>query len=134
MKKLGKVLLAGGVACAATLWVGAESAFAIPQFKKQFDAMYVDEDSDDPAKQALAEAAKEAKCDICHMGRNKKMRNPYGEQLSELLDKKEDKNNKEKIDEALETVAEIKVDPDDENSPTYGQLLDEGKLPVVVEE
>ncbi len=110
---------------------------AIPPFFNEFKAKYADPDGSDE-QQALAEQIEGLKqmqrCNICHEGKDKKKRNVYGEALAELLDKKEDKDNKEKIQESLDIVAEIKVDPKDEKSPTYGDLLKEGKLPVEIKE
>ena len=41
----------------------------------------------------------------------------------------EDKDNKEKIRQALETVAKESSDPANPGAPTFGALLAEGKLP-----
>jgi hypothetical protein len=46
-----------------------------------------------------------------------------------MLDKKEDKDNEEKIVEALDKVAKMHVDPKDDKSPTYGDLIAKGTLP-----
>ena len=120
--------------CCAAVAVGiaARPALAIPQFFNEFKALYADPDGTDEQK-ALAETIEAIKpatlrCNICHEGKDKKKRNVYGEALAELLDKKEDKDNKEKIKEALEKVGEMKLDPDDEKSPTFGDILKEGKL------
>jgi len=110
--------------------VGRPAAHAIPPFKKQFEAMYVHKDSTDPTEKAFAAAAKKAKCNICHVPKKKKtMRNAYGEELSKLLDKKKDKKDVEKIKAALVKVAGMKVNPDDGNSPTWGEVFKQGKLP-----
>lgn len=129
MKRVVLLSLAAMLAVTITFVADVEKAHAIPQFKKEFDAKYVDEDSDDPTKQAFAEKVKEAKCNVCHFGKKKKDRNLYGEHLAGLLDKKEDKDNKEKINEALDEVAGMKIDPEDENSKTYGELFAAGDLP-----
>lgn len=119
------------VALVVTAWMGtvAPQAQAIPAFKAEFEAKYVKKDSTDAGEMALAEAVKEAKCNVCHKGDNKKQRNHYGEQLAELLDKKADAKNKEKIQEALAKVAEMKVDSEKSDSPTFGELIKQGKLP-----
>jgi len=83
-------------------------------------------DSSDPAEKALAAAVETAKCNLCHKGKEKKDRNAYGEALAELLDKKEDAKNVDKIRKALETVA-AKASPD--GGPTFGELIKAGKLP-----
>ncbi|MCX7406240.1 MAG: hypothetical protein NT089_10990 [Planctomycetia bacterium] len=97
-------------------------AFAIKQFFDQFKAIYVKADSTDPKEKAFAAAVETAKCNVCHEGKSKKDRNAYGQALAELLDKKEDKENVEKIKKSLETVAA--------ESPTFGDRIKEGKLPV----
>ncbi len=98
-------------------------AFAIKQFSDEFKEVYVKEGT------PLAAAVEEAKCNVCHKGKSKKDRNAYGEALAKLLDKKEDKTNKEKIRQALETVAKESSDPSKPDAPTFGDLLAEGKLP-----
>ncbi len=98
------------------------AAFAIPPFGKEFDALYVKPGS------ALEAKVKEAKCNVCHVGPKKQDRNAYGMALSELLDKKDDAKNPEKIKAALETVAKMKSGGAD--SPTFGELIESGKLPA----
>jgi hypothetical protein len=130
MRKFVLLLVALG------LWVGLSqgSARAIPPFKKEFDAKYVKADSTEEADKALAKAVDKVKCNTCHLGKDKKKRNTYGEQLAELLDKKEDAKNKEKIQKALETVSALKIDPEKDDSPTFGDLLKAGKLPLTEDE
>ncbi len=111
---LGVIVVVG-----VTVW--GDKAFAVKQFADEFKAMYVEDGT------PLAAEVEKAKCNVCHMGKSKKDRNPYGRALSELLDKKEDKDNKEKIRKALETVA---AQPSaGAGSPTFGELIKEGKLP-----
>ena len=129
MKKMLLPLFCGAVVAGAMLWLGTPQAKAVKQFKDQFEAKYVKPDSQDPKEKALAEAAAKAKCLICHEGTSKKNRNVYGKALAELLDRKVDKSDTEKIQKALETVAAKKSKPDDENAPTFGDLIKEGKLP-----
>jgi hypothetical protein len=107
------------VAIGVAGWAG--QAFAIKQFADEFKAVYVEEGT------PLAAEVEKAKCNVCHMGKSKKDRNAYGQALAELLDKKEDKDNKDKIRQALETVA---AKPSaGAGSPTFGDLIKEGKLP-----
>jgi cytochrome c2 len=127
-KRLKSVLPAVAIV-ATVIGLCAPSALAIKPFKDAFEAKYVKSDSKDPAAAAFAAACKQAKCTICHVGRNKKQRNPYGQQLAKLLNKETDKDNKEKISQALEQVAAIKINPNDANSPTFGALIQQGKLP-----
>jgi hypothetical protein len=107
------------IAIGVAAWGG--QAFAIKQFADEFKAVYVEEGT------PLAAEVEKAKCNVCHMGKSKKDRNAYGQALAELLDKKEDKDNKDKIRQALETVA---AKPSaGAGSPTFGDLIKEGKLP-----
>ena len=131
MAKMTSLGVALAVVCGAA-WTS--TAKAIPTFKKQFEAKYVKKEGGSAEEQALAGAVKKIKCNVCHVGKKKKDRNAYGQALSELLDKKEDKKNLEKIDAALDTVAEQNSDPNDENSPTFGELIAQGKLPAGEEE
>ena len=108
--------------------VTVEPAAARPPYNKEFQAKYLKKDSTDPAEMALAAAIEKVKCNVCHKGKDKKMRNDYGQALSKLLTKA-DAMNVEKIKASLDKVAEEHSKPDDDKSPTFGQLLKEGKLP-----
>ncbi|WP_428305899.1 hypothetical protein [Lacipirellula sp.] len=114
--------------CAVALSaLGAESASAIAPFQVEFYKLYV---NDHPDKEFSAYVKKEAKCNICHQGKKPgPHRNAYGKQLAELLDAKTDKKDKEKIQAALAKVAEMHSDPDDDKSPTFGELIADSKLP-----
>lgn len=120
----------GGVVLGAIviLAVGAapRPAFAIKEFFDEFKAVYVKPDSADANEKALAAEVETAKCNVCHAGSSKKERNAYGNALADLLDKKEDKKNADKIRKALETVAAM---PSADGGPTFGDLLKQGKLP-----
>jgi hypothetical protein len=98
-------------------------AHAIKQFSDEFKAVYVQEGS------PLAAEVEKAKCNVCHVGKSKKDRNAYGNALAELLDKKTDKEDKEKIRKALETVAAMSSDPAKPDAPTFGDLIKKGALP-----
>ena len=111
---VGVALAAGGL---------TREAFAIKQFADEFKAMYVKEGT------PLAAAVDEAKCNVCHLPASKKERNAYGHALAERLDKKEDAKNVEKIKKALEEVAALSSDPSKADAPTFGKLIEEGKLP-----
>lgn len=124
MKKL--VLLM--IVAAAVSSLGVEAARAVPPFKKEFDNLYVKKDSTEAPDKALAEAVEKVKCNVCHVGKDKKKRNAYGEALKKLINKKE--KDPAKIKEAIEKVGAEHSDPNDANSPTYGDLIKEGKLPA----
>lgn len=101
----------------------AREAFAIKQFSDQFKEVYVKDGT------PLAAEVETAKCNVCHKGKSKKDRNAYGEALAKLLDKKADKENVDKIREALAAVAKESSDPANPSAPTFGALIEEGKLP-----
>ncbi len=106
------------------------AAVAIPAFQKVFIKQYADKKKNPEYYKTI----KEAKCWTCHQydpkePKKKKKHNAYGEALEKLLDKKKDKKNVEKIVEALTTVAAEHSDLKDEKSPTYGELIKQGKLP-----
>ena len=135
MKRVLLPMLLGMAVFLVVLWLTASPAHAIKNFQDDFFARYVDPSADDPQEAArkkvlLAEAVEGAKCNVCHDGRDKRRRNAYGDELARLLDKKADAENPERVISALEAVGQIKCDPTDENSPTYGDLIDQGKLPV----
>jgi hypothetical protein len=108
---------------AASVWCA--SSLAIIPFYNEFRAAYVAENKD----KDFVKSVTEAKCFVCHVGKKRTDRNAYGQQLAELLDKTKDKANKKKIREALDKVAEMRSDPEDEESPTFGELIKAGKLP-----
>ena len=122
--------VATGLVIAVVVASSCRPAFAIKQFFDEFKAVYVKPDSNDPAEKALAAAVETAKCNVCHMGMNKKDRNAYGNALAELLDKKEDAKNMEKIRQSLEKVAGMPSDPAKSDSPKFGDLIKQGKLPA----
>jgi hypothetical protein len=112
-----------GIGLAVAVGSSAREAFAIKQFFDEFKAVYVKDGT------PLAAAVETAKCNVCHVGKSKKDRNAYGNALAEKLDKKEDAKNVEKIRKALEEVAALPSDSAKADSPTFGALLAEGKLP-----
>ncbi len=127
MRKLAMALCLSMVACG--LLASAPSVLAIGPFKDEFEAKYVKPDSSDPKDVAFAAAVTEGQCNVCHVGANKKDRNGYGRALAGLLNWQEDRKNKEKIQSVLDQVGGMKSAQDDANSPTFGQLIEQGKLP-----
>lgn len=112
-----------GIGLAVAVGSSAREAFAIKQFLDEFKAVYVKDGT------PLAAAVETAKCNVCHVGKSKKDRNAYGNALAERLDKKEDAKNVEKIRKVLEEVAALPSDPAKADAPTFGALIQEGKLP-----
>ena len=129
MRKAWLFALTAALVVAAVLWGSTPSALAIKPFSDQFRAKYVKEKPANDKEKALAEAVVKAKCLVCHESKSKKNRNPYGRQLAELLDKKTDQENVEKIRKAMDKVAKMKSDPKKKDSPTFGELIAAGKLP-----
>jgi len=111
-----------GLGLALGLGATANRALAFKEFSDEFKAKYV------KAGTPLATAVESAKCNVCHAGKSKKERNVYGAQLAERLDK-EDKKNVEKIRKVLDEVAALSSDPANASAPTFGQLIEQGKLP-----
>ncbi len=103
-------------------------------FFEQFKAMYVKPNSKERSV-LIFNAAVEAKgCTICHKPAPDKTRGPktfnaYGDQVKKLLTKK-DANNPATIRRALAKVSLMKSDPDNRKSPTFGERIHAGKLPV----
>ncbi len=108
----------------------AAPAVAHKEYKDHFQAKYVKPDSTAGSDAALAKAFQETSCQVCHApGDDRKQRNDYGKQLAKLL-KKEDVKDKAKIQAALDTVAKLKSNPSDPQSPTFGEKISSGKLPA----
>jgi len=129
MKNVSLLVVCVAICAAAMTALGPSSARGIAPFKKEFDNKYVKKDPSTPAEKSFASAAGAAKCNVCHVGKDKKKRNAYGDALDELLDKKKDAKNVQKIQESLDKVAEMHSKKGDDSSPTFGDLIKEGKLP-----
>jgi hypothetical protein len=127
MKKFGLAPSLMAIVCVIAVSVGALSAHARQQYSNAFKEKYCDPKSNDPAVKKLIQAVETAKCNTCHVGKTKKERNKYGEEIGKLLSKNE--KDKDKITKALDDVAKMKVDDKDSKSKTYGDLLKEGLLP-----
>jgi len=110
----------------------AATVSAVTQFRNEFFKRYVKQDSKDPKDKAFAELVEKAGCNVCHLGDDKEKRNPYGQALDKLLDRKTDARDKEKIQKALEAVEKEKLDPKDPKSVTFGERIKKGELPYPV--
>ena len=126
MRTLATVLILSFLASC----LSSPRAIAIAPFQKAFYKKYVDRKKN-PEFYAKV---KMAKCWLCHdydpeEPKKKKKNNSYSLELAKLLDHEKDKKNKEKIFQALDTVAAFHSHPDDEKSPTYGELIAQGKYP-----
>jgi hypothetical protein len=128
MKKLVVTLFALVVVGSTTFGLYVGTAQSRPQYFKAFKEKYVKPDGTAEEKAFAAEVA-DAKCAVCHEGTSKKNRNSYGKELTKLFIPPNEKDPA-KISEAFDKVAEMHVDPSDPKSPTYGDLIKQGKLPA----
>lgn len=128
MKKVSMFLVCGF----ATVAFCAVPAHAVQEFKKQFDAKYVEGNGN--AK--FVEAAGAAKCNICHdaNSKSKKDRNEYGKALSKFLmkdnfkaDRIKDEPDKVKAEilEAFKKAEDLKAS----SGKTFGDIIKSGALP-----
>ena len=123
------------VACViVVLTLSTKSVSGYVQFYAAFKKTYVTENSPEEFKALVTKT----KCAICHdstkktqTGKtDKKFRNPYGTALDALLGK-EDKKDKDKIYNSLEIISSQKASDADK---TYGDRIQEHKLPYPVTE
>ena len=123
MHRLVVVLITGVVFICSS----AHQASAIVAFKREFQKLYIQPDTNEE----FAKLVKSNKtgCFVCHQGKKRMHHNPYGKHLKELLDKKKDAKDQEKIIAALKKVEKMHTNPDDDKSPTYGKLIKANKLP-----
>jgi hypothetical protein len=108
-------------------------AVAVKPFLDQFKALYVKPKTTDRTMLIFNEAVEAKGCTVCHRGEPAKPTkdwNAYGTQLKKLLNAKRDAQNPKAIRAALGKVSRLKSNPDDPQSPTFGQRLQQGKLPV----
>jgi hypothetical protein len=126
MKNLCLIVVVGFMA--GMVLARVEVVHATDAFKKEFEQKYVKKEPGSDAEKALAEAYAKAKCNVCHVGATKKKRNSYGQALNTMITKKDIKD-KGKIQDALDKAAKMKSKEGDDSSPTFGELIEQGKLP-----
>jgi hypothetical protein len=106
------------------------TASAMPPFNAQFIKLYVESNKESD----FAKAFDKVKCNVCHEGTNKKMKNEYGLAVGKYLKKADfgpdkiaaDKEGKEKaIVEALKKVEEEKA----KDGKSFGEKIKAGTLP-----
>lgn len=113
--KVGLAMVAGLGLTVSAFQFGSGEAQARPNYNKAFQAKY-------PGLKALYD---EAKCNVCHAGMSKKMRNEYGMAFGGALGAKEVK------DAAAVDAALTKAEGEKSTSgKTFGELIKEGKLPA----
>ncbi len=120
--------IAAGVAVVLGLATIAPPVDAVEEFYAELEAKYVKPESKNQNDVVLTIAFEQARCTICHPGDDKHRLTAYGGQVAWRINKY-DKENREKIQKALEQVAALRSDPRDPKSPTYGELFREGRLP-----
>jgi hypothetical protein len=140
LEALMKKVLMKSCLVAVLLACFSAAAWGDKKFEIEFKKLYYHPESDDPKEKAFVAAVDKVStkiegeegviknaCNVCHVkGKAKKMRNEYGQKLSELLDVKTDKTNMEKIKASIVKVSEMKS----KKGPTYAELIKEGRLPV----
>jgi hypothetical protein len=106
----------------------ARPASAVLQFYQVYKTEYLE---NHPDKKYVAEVDKGTnKCFVCHQGKkSRKNHNAFGLPLVDLLDRKKDLKDKEKIKEAIAKVAAMHVDPKDTKSETYLDRIKASKWP-----
>ncbi len=107
----------------------AQPAGAVKPFLAQFKTLYVNPKTTDHTMLIFNAAVEKKDCTICHLPKPKKGFNSYGARLSKLLTK-HDEQSAQAIRAAMKKVEGMKSNPDDPNSPTFGERLRQGKLPV----
>ena len=118
------------VFCAAIVGMfGEQPASAVKPFLEQFKALYVKPKTTDHTMLIFNAAVEKKDCTICHLAKPQKGFNAYGAQVKKLL-AKNDAQNPKAIRIALSKAARMKANPDDPQSLTFGQRLQQGKLPV----
>ena len=109
------------------LSAAARPAAAVLQFYKVWEAEYLAEHPDQDFATLVKKPAN--RCFVCHQGKNRKNHNAYGEHLEELLDRKKDLKDKEKILAAIKQVSEMHFDPNDDQSETFAERIAASKFP-----
>jgi hypothetical protein len=108
------------------------TAYAVKEFKEQFEAKYAKPHGRKRPNPNLVRAVAAAQCRICHPGDDKHKLNVYGAQLGQYVNHF-DKDKTERIQDALEKISVRRRDPFDPKSPTFGELIKKGELPVDTE-
>ena len=104
------------------------SASALPPFNKEWMAKY--KDGSKNAK--FVEAIDTAKCNVCHAGESKKMRNDYGKAVGKYLTKAKYNEIKEDESAAKKYILDAlqKAEAEKGNGgKSYGELFKAGQLP-----
>jgi hypothetical protein len=108
----------------------ASSGWAIKEYKSQFEAKYLKSGGSDMQNGALKKSFEKTPCAVCHVGEKKKQLNAYGQAFRKAFDRKAGKRNAENIQAAFEKVESQRSRPGDPESPTFGEVLKQGKMPA----
>jgi hypothetical protein len=125
MKKVSLLLVC------SLLVLSAGTAWAIPPFNDAFKKAYVKDGT------PLAEKVAEVKCNVCHMGKEKKDKNEYGKAVGKFLKKADftgdaKKYENVKDDDAQKALADGLKSAEAEKGAggkTFGELIKAGELP-----
>lgn len=109
-------VLAGVAMVGALVLLGQDSVHARKPYHDVFVAAYPE----------LGEAAKTAKCNVCHFGDAKKNRNDYGDAMVKAL---AGKKNLKEGDEGIKTALKAIEAEKGAEGKTFGELIKAGKLP-----
>ena len=129
---VGVVLITLGM-----LWQSTHEAYATKTFDKVWKKHYLKPDSDKANDVALMKVYEKASCNTCHAGSKKKF-NAYGKIVHTLYKKLKKEAKKKMVRRkksetvllGLKSAEKVKSDRSDSDSPTYGALIGQGKLPV----
>ena len=124
MKKVCVTFVLGCVVAALCV----SQASALPPFNKEWTAKYVDGNGN----AAFVEAVGTAKCNVCHVGKNKKDKNEYGKAVGKYLTKKQYEAVKADAEAAKKYVLEGLEKSEAEKAAsgkTYGEMIKAGELP-----
>lgn len=129
MKRICLLLVPTCILASLVLALGPQVSFGRAQYKKEFTKKYIKAAPATPDEQALAASAKKANCNVCHQGKDRKNRNAYGEAMAKALGGKNVKPA-DKIGRSLEDIDKMPSAAGDAKSPSFGDLLRQGKLPA----
>lgn len=103
-------------------------AFAYVEFQNEFRSMYA---RGPKADRAFKRVVIKAKCNVCHRkddsSQSEKPLNAFGIAMARHVEGV-GKKDKPKIVEAIKKTTEERIDPQEVNGPTFGDLFREGRL------
>jgi hypothetical protein len=106
-------------AIALLLAAVAVPAYAVPPFGVAFETYYIGRETDPN----WAAAVRGARCNLCHAGASKRIRNEYGQKLDVYLDRTKFDNRT--IITAFEAVGGMKAS----DGRTFVERMEDGLLP-----